>query len=121
LHKRCQIELVHNARVQTQVHKSRAVQNFYGAHEQFGKLGVSHEGAVKSAFHRLLDHSARQHGWTLVPEWEIRRPRQSRVIVDGALLDNFRLTHGFWEAKDTHDNLEREVRKKFDLGYRLCR
>ena len=25
--------------------------------------------------------------------------------VDGALLDNFRLAHGFWEAKDSHDDL----------------
>ena len=95
----------------------KPVQSFYSALRQFETLGISHEGAVRSAFQGLLDYCARQHDWTLVPEWEIRPSRQSRVIVDGALLDNFRLTHGFWEAKDTHDNLEREVRKKFDLGY----
>jgi hypothetical protein len=38
--------------------------------------------------------------------------------VDGALLDNFRLTHGFWEAKDSRDDLPTEARKKFDLGGR---
>ncbi len=27
---------------------------------------------------------ARQHDWTLVPEWEIRRPRQHPLPVDGA-------------------------------------
>jgi hypothetical protein len=37
--------------------------------------------------------------------------------VDGALLDNFRLTHGFWEAKDMRDDLPKEARKKFALGY----
>jgi hypothetical protein len=37
--------------------------------------------------------------------------------VDGALLDNFRLTHGFWEAKDIRDDLPKEARKKFALGY----
>lgn len=31
---------------------------------------------MKSAFHGLLEHCARQHDWTLVPEWEIRRSRQ---------------------------------------------
>jgi hypothetical protein len=38
--------------------------------------------------------------------------------VDGALLDNFSLTHGFWEAKDIRDDLPKEARKKFDLGGR---
>ena len=80
-------------------------------------LGVTHETAVRSAFQGLLDHCARQHDWTLVPEWEIRRPRQHPLRVDGALLDNFRLTHGFWEAKDSRDDLPKEARKKFDLGY----
>ena len=35
----------------------------------------------------------------------------------GALVDDFRLTHGFWEAKDIHDDLRREVRRKFEAGY----
>lgn len=95
----------------------KAVQYYYAALRQFDDLGVSHEGAVKSAFHGLLEHCARQHDWTLVPEWELRRPRQHPLRVDGALLDNFRLTHGFWEAKDIRDDLPREARKKFDLGY----
>jgi predicted helicase len=95
----------------------KPVQDYYAALRQFNDLGVSHETAVRSAFHGLLDHCARQHDWTLVPEWEIRRPRQHPLRVDGALLDNFRLTHGFWEAKDSHDDLQKEARKKFDLGY----
>jgi hypothetical protein len=95
----------------------KPVQNYYAALRQFDDLGVTHETAVRSAFQSLLDHCARQHDWTLVPEWEIRRPRQHPLRVDGALLDNFRLTHGFWEAKDSRDDLPKEVRKKFDLGY----
>ena len=95
----------------------KPVQNYYAALRQFDDLGVTHETAVRSAFQGLLDHCARQHDWTLVPEWEIRRPRQHPLRVDGALLDNFRLTHGFWEAKDIRDDLPKEARKKFDLGY----
>jgi hypothetical protein len=95
----------------------KPIQNYYAALRQFEDLGVSHEGAVKSAFHGLLDHCARQHEWTLVPEWEIRRSRQHPLRVDGALLDNFRLTHGFWEAKDSADDLIKEARKKFEAGY----
>ena len=95
----------------------KPVQNYYAALRQFDDLGVTHETAVRSAFQGLLDHCARQHDWTLVPEWELRRPRHHPLRVDGALLDNFRLTHGFWEAKDIRDDLPKEARKKFALGY----
>ena len=95
----------------------KPVQNYYAALRQFDDLGVTHETAVRSAFQGLLDHCARQHDWTLVPEWELRRPRHHPLRVDGALLDNFRLTHGYWEAKDIRDDLPKEARKKFDLGY----
>jgi predicted helicase len=98
-----------------QTHKP--VRTYYAALQQFEELGVRHETAVRSAFQSLLDHCARQHDWTLVPEWEIRRPRQLPVRVDGALIDNFRLAHGYWEAKDIRDDLRREVRRKFDAGY----
>jgi predicted helicase len=37
--------------------------------------------------------------------------------VDGALLDQFSLPRGFWEAKDTQDDLAIEVQKKFADGY----
>jgi len=33
------------------------------------------------------------------------------------MVDEFRLLHGYWEAKDTHDELAREVKKKLTLGY----
>jgi hypothetical protein len=59
----------------------KPVQNYYAALRQFDDLGVIHETAVRSAFQGLLDHCARQHDWTLVPEWEIRRPRQHPLRV----------------------------------------
>ena len=54
----------------------KPVQHYFAALRQFDDLGVSLEGAVKSAFHALLDHCARQHDWTFASEWEIRRPCQ---------------------------------------------
>jgi hypothetical protein len=95
----------------------KPVQNCYAALRQFDDLGVTHETAVHSAFQGLLDHCARQRKWTLVHEWELRYPRQHPLRVDGALLDNLRLTHGLWEAKDILVDLPREARKEFDLGY----
>ena len=96
-------------------HKS--VQNYYEALRQFKTIDVSHEGAVRSAFQNLLEHCGRQFGWKLVPEWPIKRDRAHSLRVDGALVDEYRLTHGFWEAKDSHDDLAKEVKKKLTAGY----
>jgi len=90
---------------------------YYDALGKFHHLGISHETAVRSAFQSLLETCCRQFSWTLVPEWEIKRPKQRPVRVDGALVDAFRLAHGYWEAKDEHDDLAKEVKKKFAVGY----
>jgi predicted helicase len=95
----------------------KPVQSYYEALRQFKTIGISHEGAVRSAFQNLLEHCGRQFGWKLVPEWPIKRDRAHSLRVDGALVDEFRLTHGFWEAKDTHDDLGKEVKKKLTAGY----
>lgn len=95
----------------------KPVQNYYEALRQFKTIGVSHEGAVRSAFQTLLEHCGRQFAWKLVPEWQIRRNHGHPLRVDGALVDEYRLTHGFWEAKDTADDLPKEVKKKVAAGY----
>ena len=98
-----------------QTHK--AVQNYYEALCEFKAIGVSHEGAVRSAFQTLLEHCGRQFGWKLVPEWSIKKDNARSIRVDGALVDEYRLTHGFWEAKDTADDLAKEVKKKLKASY----
>lgn len=94
----------------------KAVQNYYQALKEFESLGVSHEGAVRSAFQSLLEDCGKRFGWKLVPEW-LRREKTKSIRIDGALVDEYRLPHGFWEAKDTHDDLAREVKKKIHAGY----
>lgn len=68
----------------------KAVQTYYEALREFKDLGVSHEGAVRSAFQNLLEHCGRQLGWKLVPEWSIKRDRGHSIRVDGALVDEYR-------------------------------
>ena len=46
-----------------------------------------------------------------------RGVKSKRIVVDGALVDSFQLPHGYWEAKDIHDNLPTEVQRKFEVGY----
>ena len=102
----------------------KIVRDYYTELDQLDRLGVVHEGAVRSAFQSLLQGCARQFDWTLVPEHSMspltrgaRGVKNRRIVVDGALMDNFRLTHGYWEAKDEDDDLPAEVVRKFESGY----
>lgn len=95
----------------------KAVTTYYDALSRFEKLGVKHETAVRSAFQELLEHCARQFDWKLVPEYAIKRKGKADAKADGALLDNYGLNHGLWEAKDSADDLEKEIKHKFAAGY----
>ena len=44
-------------------------------------------------------------------------PEKRRIIPDGEVVDGFGLPHGYWEAKDTQDDLHVEADKKFAAGY----
>jgi type I restriction-modification system DNA methylase subunit len=96
---------------------SAKVKDYYSALNQFGQLNISHETAVRQAFASLLDTCAKQFKWKLVQEFRISAPKNRSIIVDGAVLDSFTLKHGFWEAKDLEDSLEKEIKKKLELGY----
>ena len=95
----------------------KAVSAYYDSLAKFAKLGIKHETAVRSAFQELLEHCARQFDWKLVPEYAIKRKGQADAKADGALLDNYGLNHGLWEAKDSADDLEKEIKHKFAVGY----
>jgi hypothetical protein len=95
----------------------KPVQAYYDSLAQFEQRAVKHEGAVRAAFHELLDHCASQFKWKLVGEYPIRRRGQAAAKADGALLDEYGLVHGIWEAKDTADDLDKEIKSKFAAGY----
>src|ERR1051326_2343632 len=90
---------------------------YYDTLRRYKSLDVSHEMAVRTAFQNLLVACGKQFDWTLVPEWPLRRARHAPLRVDGALIDDYRLAHGLWEAKDSADDLPKEVRKKIESGY----
>ena len=95
----------------------KPIKAYYAALDRFARLGVTHETAVRAAFQTLLETCARQAGWTLVPEFALNTRRNKRIVVDGALIDDFQLAHGYWEAKDIDDDLAGEVWRKFEAGY----
>ena len=102
----------------------KPIEDYYDALDQFDQLGFTHETAVRSAFQFLLQHYGQKLKWTLVPEHSMtplirgaRGVKNKRIVIDGALIDSFQLSHGYWEAKDIHDNLPIQVQHKFDAGY----
>ena len=111
----------------------KPVKAYYESLQRFDSIGVSHETAVRSAFQTLLEQCGRQVNWILVPEHSMipliiqtnnsplirgaRGVKNRRIVVDGALIDTFQLPHGYWEAKDIHDDLPTEVLRKFETGY----
>jgi type I restriction-modification system DNA methylase subunit len=95
----------------------KAVTAYYDSLAKFAKLGVKHESAVRSAFATLLEHAAGPFDWKLVPEYPVRRKAAKPLKADAAILDNYSLTHGLWEAKDSDDDLEKEIKTKFAFGY----
>jgi predicted helicase len=94
----------------------KAVKDYYDTLSNLADLRASHEGAVSPAFAALLQHCARQFKWTLVEKYSVKR-NGHHVVVDGGLVDDFKLVHGHWEAKDSDDDLGKEVKKKFAAGY----
>ena len=96
----------------------KPVKEYYSALEAYGRQDVDHEGAVRSAFQNLLDQCGRKCGWTLIPEQPLE-VKGGTIRPDGTLQDDFYMKRGFWEAKDTKDKLETEIRKKIDKGYPL--
>lgn len=94
----------------------KAVKDYYQALNNLATLGASHEGAVSPAFAALLRHCARQFQWTLLEQHSVKRNGHP-IRVDGALADEFNLVHGYWEAKDSSDDLDKGIKKKFAVGY----
>jgi predicted helicase len=94
----------------------KAVKAYFDELQAVAHLDFYDEGAVSPAFAELLRHCARQFRLTLVEQFPLARSGRN-LRVDGALVDDFKIPHGYWEAKDTKDDLDKEIQKKFAAGY----
>lgn len=68
-------------------------------------------------FRTCFSGYSRKLEWTLIPEYAIYRSKGHRIVVDGAVVDFWKQRRGLWEAKDEHDDLEREIKSKIEKGY----
>ena len=95
----------------------KPIKNYYAELKEYDSVGAEHEGAVRTAFQNLLQHYCRQADLILVCEKTLYTPENRRITPDGEVVDAFGLPYGYWEAKDTHDDLHTEADKKFAAGY----
>ncbi|MCE2911943.1 MAG: N-6 DNA methylase [Rubrivivax sp.] len=79
--------------------------------------GEDREGIVSEAFKDLLKGWGRQHDLTFVPQFKLDTLTRDKRYVDSALLHTLRVPFGYWEAKDSKDDLDAEIARKFKRGY----
>jgi hypothetical protein len=96
----------------------KAVRDYYAALETYANQSIKHEGALRSAFQNLLSETGRKFDWTLIPELALNA-NGHQIRPDGTFRDEFTIERGYWEAKDTNDDLEAQIKKKVKRGYRL--
>ena len=95
----------------------KPIKNYYTELEKYAQHGAENEGTVRAAFQSLLQHYCHQSNLTLLCEKSLYTPEKRRITPDGEVVDAFGLPHGYWEAKDTQDDLNVEADKKFAAGY----
>ena len=77
--------------------------------------GSDNELTIKPAFRNCLTAYCREHREKLVLVDELAA--RGGIVPDGTVKDGLRMARGYWEAKDTHDDLDAEIQRKFNLGY----
>ena len=77
--------------------------------------GSDNESSIRRAFAVCLDSYCREHKERLALVDELAY--KGGVYPDGTVKDSLRMARGYWEAKDTRDDLDAEIQNKFNLGY----
>ena len=92
------------------------IERYYEDRQRLIEFGGSdNEQSIRAAFQNCLATYCRSHREDLELVPELRAP--GGVIPDGTVKDSMRLSHGYWEAKDLHDNLDAEIQNKLNRGY----
>ncbi len=90
---------------------------YYETLREIETQGALTEGAVRIAFQNVLTEAAKRHQFTVLAEQHIELEGKKKIRVDAEIRDQYKLRRGIWEAKDTSDNLDAEIKKKIAVGY----
>ena len=95
----------------------KPIRDYYETLEEYAQHNITHEGAVSNPFAFLLARCAKKVGVTLEPQHAMCSPKGNRIVIDGAIIDPYRLPIAYWEAKDMDDDLPKAIQEKRDKGY----
>ncbi|MGB9486328.1 MAG: type ISP restriction/modification enzyme [Terriglobia bacterium] len=96
----------------------RSIRRYYESVAALRDQGVLNEMSVRSPFESLLQETARLKDWTFIAELS-GKSGGALIRPDGTLRDRNSLPRGYWEAKDTQDDLDTEIKRKIARGYPL--
>jgi predicted helicase len=98
---------------------NQLINTYYNALHRFKQYGGSNnETSLEHAFISLVNSYAEKHHLLLVPKIAVEGKKGNKIIPDGVLKNALRLEFGYWESKDSFDDLDKEIHKKlYEDGY----
>ncbi|WP_222869508.1 hypothetical protein ROLI_024030 [Roseobacter fucihabitans] len=75
------------------------------------------EGVISEAFKDLLKSWAKSDNLIFINQYPMQSSLKKRIRPDGAILYDVHVPLGYWEAKDTDDDLDAEIEAKLRTGY----
>ncbi len=92
------------------------IERYHADKQRFIDFGGSdNELSIRRAFAVCLDSYCRDHREKLALVDELDAQHRNRP--DGTVKDTLRMSRGYWEAKDSHDDLDTEIQRKLNRGY----
>ncbi|MEN0041918.1 MAG: type ISP restriction/modification enzyme [Pseudomonadota bacterium] len=79
--------------------------------------GSLNEQTIRAAFRDMLRDWSKANDLFLLEEAEVDTPKGRKVYPDGTIVHALRVPLGYWEAKDTKDDLDAEIEDKIAKGY----
>jgi len=95
---------------------SKPIKTYYDEIGKKRQMGLWTEGNVAPVFATLLEYCVKTVGYSLNQQHTSKSGKRT-LRFDGAILNQFNLPYGVWEAKDSADSLPKEIQKKFADGY----
>ena len=91
------------------------IEKYHADLERFIEFGGSdNQQSIRRAFAECLDSYCREHRERLALVDELSISASNKP--DGTVKDSLRMARGYWEAKDSHDDLDAEIQAKFNRG-----
>ena len=95
---------------------SRAINTYYEKLDEYSGRKVISERSIRPAFFNLLDET-KPSGWLVEGEAAVKL-KSGTIYPDAVVKDRNEMTRGYYEAKDSADDLDVEMIKKRERATR---